>query len=832
MARGNLIGSCYVELFMDSNGEITDFLFEEADEMFSFFVGCPMSQLTGKRASDVFKQVPNDYRNWLTLCSYALRFKKTQERTYWMAKKNQFLTVSVMPLENRAVIFLRVPNEQMADEKEKQSRDEIFRIVEPLFHSENYILSLLEFKNGQFRYIISNALHQKLIGKRVQEGQMLSEIYDGATLTMIETNLNLALTTSKPVFYEAVAHNQAFQTELTPIFSSFGIPYILSYSKDVSQNLKFKEENERLSQRLQAMFDQHSAIKLIFDSDTGQILEANTAACHFYGYTKEEFLQLNLQEINVQKVQLAHKQKNKDNVLFSALPHRKKNGEIRLLDVYSSFISYGGEEFSYCIAFDVTDREILKNKLVHEEELMRITLQSIGDGVVTTDMTGNVRTVNVAAEKITGWSKQEIIGRSFSEVFTIYDNKTKEKIDLPSGCCIDGGYDMCHLEKTATLLTKDSCWLSVALSTNLLKDARDQAQGIVIVFRDIHEETKHHQQIEFLSYHDPLTCLYNRHYLEEHFNCYSQPANFPITVVMGDVNGLKLTNDVFGHKAGDELLKEVARVFEKNCSSEHIVSRWGGDEFVVIMPKTSSKEAEQIVQAIRETPVKLANIGGVTASISLGFSTMDSTKTTLVETMSRAEEHMYHKKLLDGKSYRNSIINTLLVTLFENSTETEEHSQRLLRYCKAVGMKMDLHPRLLDDLALVCLLHDIGKVGIDPRILNKPGKLTLEEWKEMQRHTEIGYRIAQATPELAPLANLILSHHERWDGKGYPHGLKGTDIPLICRILAIADTYDAMTNNRVYRKSVSHEKAIAEIKANAGTQFDPTIAAIFIELFE
>jgi len=134
----------------------------------------------------------------------------------------------------------------------------------------------------------------------------------------------------------------------------------------------------------------------------------------------------------------------------------------------------------------------------------------------------------------------------------------------------------------------------------------------------------------------------------------------------------------------------------------------------------------------------------------------------------------------------------------------------------------------MDELALLAVLHDIGKVGIKESVLQKPGPLTAEEWEEMKKHPEIGYRIAQNTPELATVAEYILSHHERWDGRGYPRGLKGEEIPLICRILAVADAYDAMTNDRTYRKAMSREKAIDEIRRNAGTHFDPQVADIFL----
>jgi HD-GYP domain-containing protein (c-di-GMP phosphodiesterase class II) len=168
--------------------------------------------------------------------------------------------------------------------------------------------------------------------------------------------------------------------------------------------------------------------------------------------------------------------------------------------------------------------------------------------------------------------------------------------------------------------------------------------------------------------------------------------------------------------------------------------------------------------------------------------------------------------------------------MYAKSQETEEHAERIKNLAQMVGKEIGLPQEKLDELALLATLHDIGKVGIDEKILNKPGKLSKEEWKEMKKHPEIGYRIAMASPELMTVAEYILAHHERWDGKGYPRGLKGEEIPLLARIIAITDAYDAMMSDRPYRKAISKEEALAEIKANAGTQFDPKFAEFFVKL--
>jgi HD-GYP domain-containing protein (c-di-GMP phosphodiesterase class II) len=191
---------------------------------------------------------------------------------------------------------------------------------------------------------------------------------------------------------------------------------------------------------------------------------------------------------------------------------------------------------------------------------------------------------------------------------------------------------------------------------------------------------------------------------------------------------------------------------------------------------------------------------------------------------------MYKRKLLERKSSHSAIISSIKSTVYARSQETEEHAERMQRLSRLVGLRLGLSEVELDELSLLAALHDIGKVGIDDNILKKPGQLTAEEWIEMKKHPEIGYRIAMASPELMSIANYILCHHERWDGKGYPQGLKGKQIPLFSRIISIIDAYDAMTEDRPYRSALTHDEALEEIKINAGTQFDPEAARIFIEV--
>lgn len=593
-----------------------------------------------------------------------------------------------------------------------------------------------------------------------------------------------------------------------------------------------QQRNLELVNRFQAMFDQHSALKVLIDIETRKIVDANPAASRYFGVDRQELLGQPMGDFNLLPSQDQEEQfqsLSKGGGMFFAVPHRLANGEIRLLDVYSSIIHDNKRELIYAILYDSTDREQYREELLREKELLRTTLQSIGDGVVTTDSRGLITSLNSVAEELTGWLSGEAIGKSFVDVFVLQNEDTGEPVENPIRKVLETGL-VIGLANHTELVRRQGEPIPIADSAAPIKAENGQTFGVVMVFRNVSDEKEHNRKIEFLSYHDSLTGLYNRHYLEEMMPRLNRIECFPVSVIMADVDGLKITNDVFGHRAGDALLKNVADLILRYCKEKGLVARWGGDEFVILMPGTSLEAAELLAQEMKNARVSIES-SSLILSLSLGCAcTADTADGSITVAMQQAEKNMYQQKLLNGKSYRNAIISTLLATLYEKSNETEEHSKRLETYCHAIGRKLQLSSKEMDELSLLALLHDIGKVAINPNILQKAGPLTPAEWEEMKRHPEIGCRIARETPELALVADLILSHHERWDGAGYPQGLQAEEIPLACRILAVVDAFDAMTNDRIYRRAMTIQDALAELQRNAGGQFDPRTAEILIEI--
>ncbi|NCB41566.1 MAG: diguanylate cyclase [Clostridia bacterium] len=352
-------------------------------------------------------------------------------------------------------------------------------------------------------------------------------------------------------------------------------------------------------------------------------------------------------------------------------------------------------------------------------------------------------------------------------------------------------------------------------------------EGLVF---DITESKKTGEYIQYMVEHDFMTGVYNRNHFESMKETLIKESKLPISIIMADINGVRLINDAFGHSEGDQLIVETAKIFKSCSRKQDIVARTGGDEFEILLPCTSRDQAYEVLNSIKEAcECYNANVKQkeMQISLALGFGTKENVETSIDDAEKEAEEMVNKSKRFEAKSYHSAVLSSIRSTLYVRSHETEAHALRIAEVSIKIGQELKLAPKDLEELQLFSMLHDIGKIGIEDSILNKPEKLTEEEWKIIKKHSEIGYRIAKSVPEIESVAEYILTHHERWDGNGYPEGRKGTEIPLASRIVAVADSYDAMTEDRVYQKSISKEEALEEIQRNAGTQFDPEIVQIF-----
>lgn len=479
------------------------------------------------------------------------------------------------------------------------------------------------------------------------------------------------------------------------------------------------------------------------------------------------------------------------------------------------------------IITDVTEIKLAEYKILENEEKLMATLLSVGDGVITTDRMGNIQFLNPIAQKLTGWKQQDAFGMPFEEVFNIINEFTRDKSESPIKKVFEKE-EIIELANHTLLITKEGEEIPIEDTASPIRDKNGNIIGVVVVFRDFSERRERQKQIEFLSYHDQLTGLYNRRFYEEELKRLDTGRNYPFSIISADVNGLKTINDAFGHEIGDQLVQKVAEILKSECRADDIIARTGGDEFIILLPKTDSLSANVLVNRIKGR-VEKEKIMNINISISFGWDTKSEEDQDILEIIKNAENFMYKKKILEYSSKRSAVIKTIINTLYLKNPREQAHSYRVGLLCEAIGKAYELSDDEVKELKVAGELHDIGKIAVDDVILNKSGKLLDTEWEELKKHPEIGYRLLGTSSEFYSIAEYVFAHHEKWDGTGYPRGLKGKEINWKARIIGIADAYDAMTSDRSYRNALNEEEAIIEIKKNSGTQFDPYIAKVFVE---
>ncbi|WP_243174848.1 HD domain-containing phosphohydrolase [Desulfofundulus sp. TPOSR] len=360
----------------------------------------------------------------------------------------------------------------------------------------------------------------------------------------------------------------------------------------------------------------------------------------------------------------------------------------------------------------------------------------------------------------------------------------------------------------------------------------EKVEEVFCMIIDITGRKQMEEELRRLSVFDSLTGLYNRNYFEQKIRQLDEEGVRPVSVIVCDVDGLKPVNDCLGHRQGDELLQKAAALIREVFPGEEAF-RVGGDEFAVILPARDREAAQKACSILVETREKF-NRGHtvIPLSISAGVGVTENPRRSVYDAYKQADDEMYRDKLQRCAAERYDVGRSLLAALFRNYPHIDKHARRVKELAWLLGKAAGLSTGEMDNLLLLAEVHDIGKVGLPDHILRKNEPLTKEEEEEMKRHCEVGYRIARCSPELTPVAELILQHHEWWDGRGYPQGLKGEEIHLLSRILAIADAYEAMTAGRPGKKVMPGEEAMTELKQRAGTRFDPHLVEIFLKLLQ
>jgi diguanylate cyclase (GGDEF)-like protein/PAS domain S-box-containing protein len=448
------------------------------------------------------------------------------------------------------------------------------------------------------------------------------------------------------------------------------------------------------------------------------------------------------------------------------------------------------------------------------------------DAIAEVDYYGKILNINKAFTKIFGYTKEEALEKNIDNLIV-----TDESI-LEAQYLTKKTIKMGTVNTESIRYTKDKRPVNVLIkSTNIVFE--DKIIGGYGIYSDITQEKEYEKKLEYLSRYDSLTGLNNFNYFKAIVEEYKAKKEFNIGILNFDLNNLKLINDILGHHYGDIILKNFAKILEKSINKSNTIARVGGDEFVAIIIEVNENEIKKIIECVNqnidEYNKKISN-NILYLSVATGYSIGNNNH--INELLKIADEEMYKNKILMKSKGKKELLSKIIDLIDKKDFSYNTHIENLKKYAKIFGEKLKLDKSKIDKLVLLAEIHDIGKIVISDKLLNKKEKLTDAEWKELKAHSEKGYRIASNYREYSHIAELILKHHERWDGEGYPMGLSKEDIPIECRILNILDSYEAMTSERPYQKIKTKQEAREELIRCKGTQFDPDLVDKFLEIID
>lgn len=819
------VGFAFCEAILDENKNVIDFLYVDVNQSFKSILGLGNVDIIGKKRSVLFSRGESD-------ASWAENFKNVLENQTHRSFKlysnviNKHLKIDLYsPEKYKIAMFMTDITKEVTDSIEKSillktTNDVILEL------NEDYIFTNLYTNYEQF--IDRNNFINKHISDVFSE-HVTKQFYD-AFLHAKQTELSAVIDYQLNEEYE----QRWFQSSIFYVKFDQEYRYVISTHEITIQKSienQLLESNERLTQ----ISSQSRTVIWEVDKN-GMYTYINPMSKNVFGYDPEEMIGTYFYKNYPEEFRLEFKEKVLEqmqrHIIVSDFesPYLTKDGERLWLLSYSfpmfdnngDYCGYRGSDT------DITDKHNVQMELKQSEEKYRFITENTSDVIWILNLDKYIFTyISPAIINLRGFTAEEAMAQTVEQSMS-RDSwiMVQSEIERTLGIFILNPDNDSNNMMTIQQYHKDGSLKWVEISTRYRFNVKHEIE-VIGISRDVTERKINDDEIRYLSYHDQLTGLYNRRYFEIEIERLDTLRNHPISVITIDINGLKMTNDVFGHNAGDELIKQAAKTLNLACREDEIIVRLGGDEFLILLPKTNEAECKLIVNRIQEI-IRKDKDNQYLLSLSVGYGIKHTVDNQIKDIINQADQFMYQKKLVESEIHKRQLLGIIMKRLYRLDPDLRRHLKSMNELIEQFGYYLNLEKESISELKLAAMYHDIGKIGIDEEQVKLFQTDRVKYAYLLKRQPELSYQILRYITEYIEIANIILSYHENFDGSGYPRGIKGTDIPMESMMIHVVNNYDKLRFN----VGLSVEDSLKELLKQKSKELEPKLCDQFCEMIK
>lgn len=821
------VGLAYCEAILNDKQEIVDLIYLKVNSKFKDIYRIPNINVENKRRSEIFinKNIDSELAENIDSVikqNIQVNFEFHSELI------NRHLKVEIHSTSlNKVFIFVTDITKEINETIEKSI----------LLKTTNDIILELD-ENYVFTSVYTNHEKDLFIEKEHLINQNVKDIFNQKTSDTLIEAFQLAKSTNENqiISYQTLENYipKYFLASIFYVKFDHEYRYVVSI-RDITSQQIIENQLLEMNNRLTEIAKQSRTV--IWEVDlNGKYTFINSMSLEVFGYRGEDMLGKYFYDFYPEEDRLEFKEKvlglmsRQETVVDFESPYQTKDGDKIWLLSYSSpkynqegkIIGYRGSDV------DITEKHKIQLALKQSEEKYRFITENTSDVIWIVNLDDFRFTyISPAVTQLRGYSAEEAMSQSInesmtSESWTLIQNTIENTLG-------DFVLDTQHPKNyilTIEQYHKNGHKIWVEISVRYRFNDLNQIE-IIGISRDVTERKKIDDEIRYLSFHDQLTGLYNRRYYDIEIERLNTARNCPISFITADINGLKMTNDVFGHNSGDELIKLAADTLKSVCREDDIIVRLGGDEFIVVLPQTSIFDCEQIVSRIH-AHIKSIKDSKFTLSLSIGYSSKETMDQEIMDVVNQADRIMYQHKLIESEVYKRQLLGKIMKTLYKLDSDLSRHLKSLTLLVNEFGKYLKLSDNQINQLKLAAMYHDIGKIGIDEEDIKlyQTGRVKYEYL--LRRQPELSYQILRYITEYSEIANIVLAYHENYDGSGYPRGLKKEEILNESMIIHIANNYDKLRFN----VGLNHEDSIKQLSSQKGKELEPVLCEKFCQMIQ